>query len=110
MISGGTLPAHKVLQILAEQSQQQGAQSAGLAGSAVLPGSATTVRTRSIFGQSVGQVMLQQVRTKTGATLYRNPNGQLVQLVPLSQLRNLKHNIVIRDQSEYQDIGALLRH
>ncbi|XP_063040494.1 MAX dimerization protein MGA a isoform X2 [Engraulis encrasicolus] len=99
--TGGTLPAHKVLQILAEQSQQQGAQSAGLAGSAVLPGSATTVRTRSIFGQSVGQVMLQQVRTKTGATLYRNPNGQLVQLVPLSQLRNLKHNIVIRDQRAY---------
>ncbi|XP_018619669.2 MAX dimerization protein MGA a isoform X3 [Scleropages formosus] len=42
------------------------------------------------------RMVLQPVRSTSGATLYRHPNGQLVQLVPLSQLRAAQPNFVIR--------------
>ncbi|KAL2099092.1 hypothetical protein ACEWY4_005572 [Coilia grayii] len=93
--TGGSPQIQTVLKILARQ------QTVALGPPAVTPGGPPTVRPKSIVGQSVGQLLLQQVRTRSGMTLYRNPNGQLVQLVPLSQLRNLKHNIVIRDQKAY---------
>ncbi|XP_048830323.1 MAX dimerization protein MGA a isoform X2 [Brienomyrus brachyistius] len=42
------------------------------------------------------KMILQPVRGTTGTNLYRHPNGQLVQLVPLSQLRAIQPNLVIR--------------
>ncbi|KAJ8291136.1 hypothetical protein GJAV_G00021790 [Gymnothorax javanicus] len=53
---------------------------------------------------SPGQKMvLQPVRRSSGTTLYRHPNGQLVQLVPLSQLRAVQPNLLIRNP------GAVVR-
>uniref|UniRef100_W5N172 MAX gene-associated protein n=1 Tax=Lepisosteus oculatus TaxID=7918 RepID=W5N172_LEPOC len=47
---------------------------------------------------SPGQRMvLQPVRSSTGTTLFRHPNGQLIQLVPLSQLRTVQPNVLIRN-------------
>ncbi|XP_019909736.2 MAX dimerization protein MGA a isoform X2 [Esox lucius] len=43
------------------------------------------------------RVVLQQVRSTSGATLFRNPSGQLIQLVPLSQLQALNPNLVMRN-------------
>ncbi|MBN3298723.1 MGAP protein, partial [Amia calva] len=39
------------------------------------------------------RMVLQPVRSSSGATLFRHPNGQLIQLVPLSQLRAVQPNI-----------------
>ncbi|CAB1331183.1 unnamed protein product [Coregonus sp. 'balchen'] len=44
------------------------------------------------------RMVLQPVRSTSGATLYRNPNGQLIQLVPLSQLQALNPNLVMRNK------------
>ncbi|XP_065109757.1 MAX dimerization protein MGA a isoform X2 [Paramisgurnus dabryanus] len=45
--------------------------------------------------QTPGQKMvLQVVKTADGNTLYRNANGQLVQLVPLSQLKSMNSSIL----------------
>ncbi|XP_073783530.1 MAX dimerization protein MGA a isoform X7 [Danio rerio] len=49
--------------------------------------------------QTSGQKMLLQVvKTADGNTLYRNPNGQLMQLVPLSQIKALKPNLLSQGQ------------
>ncbi|XP_072555422.1 MAX dimerization protein MGA a isoform X2 [Paramormyrops kingsleyae] len=56
-----------------------------------------TVRPATTAAITPGQKMiLQPVRGTTGTNLYRHPNGQLVQLVPLSQLRAIQPNLVIR--------------
>ncbi|XP_038865044.1 MAX dimerization protein MGA a [Salvelinus namaycush] len=44
------------------------------------------------------RMVLQPVRSASGTTLYRNPNGQLIQLVPLSQLQALNPNLVMRNK------------
>ncbi|KAI4882943.1 hypothetical protein NFI96_015613, partial [Prochilodus magdalenae] len=47
-----------------------------------------------------GQKMVfQMLKTATGGTMYRNPNGQLIQLVPLSQFRALNPNFLIPKQT-----------
>ncbi|KAI2654168.1 hypothetical protein H4Q32_010808 [Labeo rohita] len=49
--------------------------------------------------QTPGQkVLLQVVKTADGNTLYRNPNGQLLQLVPLSQIKAIKPNLLTQGQ------------
>ncbi|XP_056333730.1 MAX dimerization protein MGA a isoform X3 [Danio aesculapii] len=49
--------------------------------------------------QTSGQKMLLQVvKTADGNTLYRNSNGQLMQLVPLSQIKALKPNLLSQGQ------------
>lgn len=55
------------------------------------------------------RMVLQPVRSASGTTLYRNPNGQLIQLVPLSQLQALNPNLVMRNKGEcltVDDINA----
>ncbi|XP_052001632.1 MAX dimerization protein MGA a [Xyrauchen texanus] len=42
----------------------------------------------------VQKMLLQVVKTADGKTLYRNANGQLVQLVPLSQIKAIKPNLL----------------
>ncbi|KAG7466503.1 hypothetical protein MATL_G00165410 [Megalops atlanticus] len=42
------------------------------------------------------RMVLQPVRSSSGTTLYRHPNGHLIQLVPLSQLRAVQPSMVIR--------------
>ncbi|XP_036397570.1 MAX dimerization protein MGA a isoform X2 [Megalops cyprinoides] len=42
------------------------------------------------------RMVLQPVRSSSGTTLYRHPNGHLIQLVPLSQLRAVQPGMVIR--------------
>ncbi|XP_059375927.1 MAX dimerization protein MGA a isoform X2 [Carassius carassius] len=44
------------------------------------------------------KVLLQVVKTADGKTLYRNPNGQLLQLVPLSQIKAIKPNLLSQGQ------------
>ncbi|XP_052436015.1 MAX dimerization protein MGA a isoform X3 [Carassius gibelio] len=44
------------------------------------------------------KVLLQVVKTADGKTLYRNPNGQLLQLVPLSQIKAIKPNLLTQGQ------------
>lgn len=91
MISGVAPQIQRVLKIVPQQQQ------------VVLPGPGVRAATpASIEAKNVqgNRVLLQPVRTSSGATLYRNASGQLVQLVPLSQLRNLKPNFVLKDQSE----------
>ncbi|KAM6973248.1 MAX dimerization protein MGA a [Aplochiton taeniatus] len=41
------------------------------------------------------RMVLQPVPSNTGAKLFRKPSGQLIQLVPLSQLRALNPNLII---------------
>ncbi|KAJ8353574.1 hypothetical protein SKAU_G00211410 [Synaphobranchus kaupii] len=43
------------------------------------------------------RMVLQPVRSSSGTTLYRHPNGHLIQLVPLSQLRAAQPNLLIRN-------------
>ncbi|XP_041131702.1 MAX gene-associated protein-like isoform X2 [Polyodon spathula] len=48
------------------------------------------------------RMVLQPIRTPSGANLFRHPNGQIIQLVPLNQLRaslqpNMQH-VVLRNQ------------
>ncbi|MGH0172700.1 UNVERIFIED_CONTAM: hypothetical protein FKN15_067421 [Acipenser sinensis] len=48
------------------------------------------------------RMVLQPIRTPSGANLFRHPNGQIIQLVPLNQLRaslqpNVQH-VVLRNQ------------
>ncbi|XP_064192894.1 MAX dimerization protein MGA a isoform X2 [Anguilla rostrata] len=43
------------------------------------------------------RMVLQPVRSASGTTLYRHPNGHLIQLVPLSQLRAAQPNLLIRN-------------
>ncbi|KAL6477721.1 hypothetical protein MHYP_G00135560 [Metynnis hypsauchen] len=50
--------------------------------------------------QVPGQRMVfQMLKTANGGTVYRNPSGQLVQLVPLSQFRALNPNFLIPKQT-----------
>ncbi|KAG9336381.1 hypothetical protein JZ751_002728 [Albula glossodonta] len=59
------------------------------------PGSRTAVP--SFTPPTPGQRMvLQPVRSSSGTTLYRHPNGHLIQLVPLNQLRPAQPNQLIR--------------
>ncbi|XP_028842966.1 MAX dimerization protein MGA a isoform X2 [Denticeps clupeoides] len=48
------------------------------------------------------RILFQPVRTPTGNTLFRNPSGQLVHLVPLSQLRAINPNLVLQDNTYVQ--------
>ncbi|KAJ8399502.1 hypothetical protein AAFF_G00412140 [Aldrovandia affinis] len=43
------------------------------------------------------RMVLQPVRHSSGNTLYRHPDGHLIQLVPLSQLRPIQPNLLIRN-------------
>ncbi|XP_061087777.1 MAX dimerization protein MGA a isoform X2 [Conger conger] len=43
------------------------------------------------------KMVLQPVRSSSGTTLYRHPNGHLIQLVPLSQLRSVQPNLLVRN-------------
>ncbi|KAK1792962.1 hypothetical protein P4O66_001680 [Electrophorus voltai] len=45
------------------------------------------------------RMVFQMLKTSNGNTLYRNPNGQLIQLVPLSQFRALNPNLLIPKQT-----------
>lgn len=47
------------------------------------------------------KVLLQVVKTTDGNTLYRNPNGQLLQLVPLSQIKAIKPNLLSQGQRKW---------
>ncbi|XP_043118658.1 MAX dimerization protein MGA a isoform X2 [Puntigrus tetrazona] len=47
------------------------------------------------------KVLLQVVKTADGNTLYRNPNGQLLQLVPLSQIKTIKPNLLSQGQPTF---------
>ncbi|XP_016342732.1 MAX gene-associated protein-like isoform X2 [Sinocyclocheilus anshuiensis] len=52
--------------------------------------------------QTPGQkVLLQVVKTADGNTLYRNPNGQLLQLVPLSQIKAIKPSLLSQGQPTF---------
>lgn len=52
--------------------------------------------------QTPGQKMLLQVvKTADGNTLYRNPNGQLLQLVPLSQIKAIKPSLLSQGQRKW---------
>uniref|UniRef100_A0A4W5PGT4 T-box domain-containing protein n=1 Tax=Hucho hucho TaxID=62062 RepID=A0A4W5PGT4_9TELE len=53
------------------------------------------------------RMVLQPVRSASGTTLYRNPNGQLIQLVPLSQLQALNPNLVMRNKGECLTVDAI---
>ncbi|XP_036448521.1 LOW QUALITY PROTEIN: MAX dimerization protein MGA a [Colossoma macropomum] len=44
------------------------------------------------------RMVFQMLKTANGGTVYRNPSGQLVQLVPLSQFRALNPNFLIPKQ------------
>ncbi|XP_049319318.1 MAX dimerization protein MGA a isoform X2 [Astyanax mexicanus] len=47
-----------------------------------------------------GQKMVfQMYKTANGSTLYRNPSGQLIQLVPLNQFRALNPNVMLSKQT-----------
>uniref|UniRef100_A0AAR2KCD8 MAX dimerization protein MGA a n=1 Tax=Pygocentrus nattereri TaxID=42514 RepID=A0AAR2KCD8_PYGNA len=50
----------------------------------------------SVPGQ---RMVFQMLKTANGGTVYRNPSGQLVQLVPLSQFRALNPNFLIPKQT-----------
>ncbi|XP_016395220.1 MAX dimerization protein MGA a isoform X2 [Sinocyclocheilus rhinocerous] len=52
------------------------------------------------------KVLLQVVKTADGNTLYRNPNGQLLQLVPLSQIKAIKPNLLSQGQSTFIRLPA----
>ncbi|XP_067312032.1 MAX dimerization protein MGA a isoform X3 [Pseudorasbora parva] len=57
--------------------------------------------------QTPGQKMvLQVVKTADGNTLYRNPNGQLMQLVPLSQIKAIKPNLLTQGQPTFIRLHA----
>ncbi|XP_048046886.1 MAX dimerization protein MGA a isoform X2 [Megalobrama amblycephala] len=57
--------------------------------------------------QTPGQKMLLQVvKTADGNTLYRNPNGQLMQLVPLSQIKAIKPNLLSQGQPTFIRLHA----
>ncbi|XP_039529671.1 MAX dimerization protein MGA a isoform X5 [Pimephales promelas] len=57
--------------------------------------------------QPPGQKMLLQVvKTADGNTLYRNPNGQLMQLVPLSQIKAIKPNLLSQGQPTFIRLQA----
>ncbi|KAL7873166.1 hypothetical protein AOLI_G00122370 [Acnodon oligacanthus] len=45
------------------------------------------------------RMVFQMLKTANGGTVYRNPSGQLVQLVPLSQFRALNPNFLIPKQT-----------
>ncbi len=47
------------------------------------------------------KMLLQVVKTADGKTLYRNPNGQLLQLVPLSQIKAIKPNLLSQGQRKW---------
>ncbi|XP_058604650.1 MAX dimerization protein MGA a isoform X4 [Onychostoma macrolepis] len=52
------------------------------------------------------KVLLQVVKTADGNTLYRNPNGQLLQLVPLSQIKAIKPNLLSQGQPTFIRLPA----
>uniref|UniRef100_A0A8C1I9G6 MAX dimerization protein MGA a n=1 Tax=Cyprinus carpio TaxID=7962 RepID=A0A8C1I9G6_CYPCA len=57
--------------------------------------------------QTPGQkVLLQVVKTADGNTLYRNPNGQLLQLVPLSQIKAIKPSLLSQGQPTFIRLPA----
>uniref|UniRef100_A0A8C1W3K3 MAX dimerization protein MGA a n=1 Tax=Cyprinus carpio TaxID=7962 RepID=A0A8C1W3K3_CYPCA len=57
--------------------------------------------------QTPGQkVLLQVVKTADGNTLYRNPNGQLLQLVPLSQIKAIKPSLLSQGQHTFVRLPA----
>uniref|UniRef100_A0A8C2E3G2 MAX dimerization protein MGA a n=1 Tax=Cyprinus carpio TaxID=7962 RepID=A0A8C2E3G2_CYPCA len=57
--------------------------------------------------QTPGQKMLLQVvKTADGNTLYRNPNGQLLQLVPLSQIKAIKPSLLSQGQPTFIRLPA----
>ncbi|XP_059374550.1 MAX gene-associated protein-like isoform X2 [Carassius carassius] len=63
--------------------------------------------TQSRPQQTPGQrVLLQVVKTADGNTLYRNPNGQLLQLVPLSQIKAIKPSLLSQGQPTFIRLPA----
>ncbi|KAK7142696.1 hypothetical protein R3I94_012146 [Phoxinus phoxinus] len=75
-----------------------------------LPNSGTRITkhvTQTRPPQTPGQKMLLQVvKTADGNTLYRNPNGQLMQLVPLSQIKAIKPNLLSQGQPTFIRLHA----
>lgn len=68
----------------------------------VTPSGAVRLMQPVTSGQSSapGQKMVfQMLKTANGSTLFRNPNGQLIQLVPLNQFRALNPNVLLSKQT-----------
>ncbi|XP_077095060.1 MAX dimerization protein MGA a isoform X3 [Siphateles boraxobius] len=97
-LPGSTTPGKKTV-LISVMSRNTGLPNSG----ARITKPVTQTRPPQTPGQ---KMLLQVVKTADGNTLYRNPNGQLMQLVPLSQIKAIKPNLLSQGQPTFIRLHA----